>query len=87
MICGEAGHKQESQLPGLLIQCPQIKPGTGETWDGCTGRGVHFCFCISQALAQPSQPHQADQPFSSLSASFPLYAPGVSPQADNSPFS
>lgn len=42
VICGEAGHKQGSQLPGLLIQHPQIKPGTGENSDGCTGKGVHF---------------------------------------------
>lgn len=45
MICGEAGHKQGSQLPGLLIQHPQIKPGTGKTCDGCQGRG-----CISLAF-------------------------------------
>lgn len=45
MTCGEAGHKQGSQLPGLLIQHPQIKPGTGKTCDGCQGRG-----CISLAF-------------------------------------
>lgn len=54
-MCGEAGHKQGSQLPGLLIQHPQIKPGTGETCDGCTRKGVHFS-CISQPLAWSSQP-------------------------------
>lgn len=63
VIGGEAGHKQGSQLPGLLIQHPQIKPGTRETCDGCTGKVVHFS-CISQPLAWSSQPHQGDQPFS-----------------------
>lgn len=80
VICGEAGHRQLSQLPGLLIQHPQIKPGTVETCDGCTGRGLHFS-CISKPLAWPSQPHQADQPFYSLSTSFPLPASGVSPSS------
>ena len=85
VIRGGAGHKQESQLSGLLIQHTQIKPGTGETCDGCTGSRVHFS-CISQPLARPSQPHQADQPFSSPSPSFPLPAPGASPQAGSKSF-
>lgn len=63
MICGGAGHKQGSQLPGLLIQHPQIKPGTGENCDGCTGEGMHF-YCISRPFSWSSQPHQGDQPFS-----------------------
>lgn len=45
MICGEAGHKKGSQLPGLLIQHPQIKTGTGKPVMAARGRGwflLHF---------------------------------------------
>lgn len=63
VTCGEAGHKQGSQLPGLLIQHPQIK--LGKPVMAAQGRG-----CISLAfLSLLLDPLNHISPFLPLSSS------------------
>lgn len=85
VIWGEAGHKQLSQLPGLLIQHPQIKPRMGRPVTAAQEGGCISLAFLSLWLGPPNHIRQTSpSPLCPLpSPSLPLEFP---PQAGNKSF-